>query len=296
MTDRIFRNSCISFALLCAALTAHAAPPPERVSPRDGAVQILVPGGEFVMGVDDPEAPMADEQRPPHQVKLSSFWMDKYEVTNEQYAKFLNSLIAEGGAKWQDSEVYGTVYTRVLLEHPLCGLVLDLAQRRVLVKKGQEKFPVMPVSWNSASEYATKMGRRLPTEAEWEYAARNSDGRRYPWGNEWHANWANVNSGKPAAVDAFPKDLSPFGIVGLAGNVREWVQDSYEIGFYASAPKEDPVNNSGKGSSRVIRGGSYLFTEWDARNTSRMHGVVMDGNPQPAMGIRTAESAEPPKN
>ncbi|MDD5705506.1 MAG: SUMF1/EgtB/PvdO family nonheme iron enzyme [Kiritimatiellae bacterium] len=279
--------------LLC-ALAANATPPQERVSPKDGAVQILVPGGEFVMGVDDPAAPMADEERPPHPVKLTPFWLDKYEVTNEQYAKFLNMLIAEGGTNWTDRQVFDAAYSRVLMEHSLCGLELNLAQRCVSVKKGQEQFPAMPVSWQAATEYAARMGRRLPTEAEWEYAARGTDGRRYPWGNVWQAKWANVHSGKPSAVDAFPRDVSPFGIVGLGGNAREWVQDYYEIGFYASSPKDNPVNSGGKGPARVIRGGSYVFTEWDARATSRCRGLVSDHNPQPATGIRTAEDAHSP--
>jgi len=292
MTNRISRNCCLIIALFCVALATQAVPPQERVSPKDGAIQVFVPGGDFVMGVDDPTAPMADEQRPPHQVKLTGFWMDKYEVANEQFANYLNALIAEGGKAWSDRQVHATVYGQVLIEHPLSGLTLDLKARKVNVIKGHERFPVFPVSWSAAAEYAKKMGRRLPTEAEWEYAARGADGRRYPWGNEWNPKWANVKSSKPAAVDAFPKDLSPFGIVGLAGNVREWVQDCFGINYYASSPRENP-RNDGPSGERVMRGGCFAFTEWDARTTSRYYGTVNDGI-SPAVGFRTVESVPPP--
>ena len=166
-------------------------------------MQMYVPGGEFIMGVDDPEAPRADEQRPPHPVKLSPFWMDKYEVTNEQFVRFLNQLLAEGGKQWTDRQCYETVYSRVLIEHPLCGLEFDLKHRHVTVKEGKQKFPAMPVPWGTAVEYAAKMGRRLPTEAEWEFAARGTDGRRYPWGNDWNPRYANVHSGKPCGCGRF---------------------------------------------------------------------------------------------
>lgn len=268
---------------------------PERTSPADGAVQVYVPGGEFTMGVDDPEAPMADEQRPPHKVRLSPFWMDKYEVTNEQYARFLNALLAENGTNWTDRQAFESVHARVLLEHPLGGLEYNARQRRVTVKPGRNRHPVMPVSWQAATEYADRMGRRLPTEAEWEFAARGTDGRRYPWGNEWHARWTNVGTRAPAAVDAFPKDVSPFGVIGLAGNIREWIQDCYDINFYASSPKNNPVAGPGPGASgsmRVVRGGSFMLTEWDARTTSRYRGIVSDNRPQPGMGIRTVGNAD----
>jgi formylglycine-generating enzyme required for sulfatase activity len=278
--------------LLCWALVVHAAPQ-ERISPRDGAVQVLVPGGEFIMGADDPQAPLADEQRPPHPVTLSPFWMDKYEVTNEQFARFLNELLATEGKQWTDRQCFEGIHWRVMIEHPLCGLEFDLAQRLVTVKKGKDNFPVMPVRWAAAAEYAAKVGRRLPTEAEWEYAARGTDGRRYPWGNDWNPKWANVQSKGIVAVDAMPTDRSPFGIIGMAGNVREWVQDFFSMDFYAASPKDNPVN-TGNSPERVMRGGSYMFTEWDARTTSRYCGIIHDGI-SPAVGFRTVERADPGK-
>ncbi|MCC6579030.1 MAG: SUMF1/EgtB/PvdO family nonheme iron enzyme [Phycisphaeraceae bacterium] len=292
------RFPCFSWVFLSVILVAgervlHAQTAQQRISPTDGAAQVLIPGGEFFMGADDPEAPLADEQRPSHAVKLSAFWMDQYEVTCEQFARYLNQMLEKNAGQWTDRQCFELVHGYILIEHPQCGLTFDPAKKQVTVKTGKEKFPAMPVAWNAAHQYALSVGRQLPTEAQWEYAACGTDGRRYPWGNDWNPSLANVHTQTVAAVDAFPGDCSPFGVIGLAGNVREWVRDVFSLTWYATSPRQDPANLSiGNTWERVIRGGSFLFTEWDARATSRYYGTVNDGI-APAVGFRTVEPASP---
>jgi len=276
-------SSVLAVASLLALVVARAsareetpAPGPgERISPGDGAVQVYVPPGEFTMGVDDPENRYEDAERPPHRVKITrGFWLDKCEVTNERYVKYLNRII---GDETDPPKIVGAVLGKLDIDHPLCGIELDLAQRRCTVKPGHEKLPVMPVKWPGANDYCVQMGKRLPTEAEWEYAAGGPDSRRYPWGDEWRAGWANVAAVRPAAVGSHARDASVFGALDMAGNVREWVRDKFDVAFYSESPLENPVNATGAWQyvDRVIRGGGFAFTEWDSRTTSRGHRKYM---------------------
>ncbi|NOY80720.1 MAG: formylglycine-generating enzyme family protein [Kiritimatiellaeota bacterium] len=266
--------------------------PNERLSPADGAVQVYVPPGQFVMGADDPESPYEDAERPPHRVKITrGFWLDKFEVTNERYAQYLNTLIAK---ETRPAKIVGIVLGRVDIDHPLCGIRLDVKKKLCKVKPGWEKLPVMPVKWTGANEYCRAMGKRLPTEAEWEYAARGPDGRKYPWGSQWHPDWANVGTGKAAPVGSHPKDVSPFGVMDMAGNVREWVYDKFDVRYYSQSPLENPVNAAGawQNVERVVRGGGFAFTEWDSRTTSRGHRKYLYY--PVATGFRCAEPGPPP--
>jgi len=278
--------------------------PNERISAKDGAIQVYIPPGEYIMGVDDPEMPYEDAERPPHPVKITKgFWMDKYEITNEQFAGFLDKLLAGQGpaAKMhkfskdcKPEQVYSMFRGRVDLEHPFCGLELDIDRRVVRVKPGWEKLPVMPVTWTGANEYCTTMGKRLPTEAQWEYAGRGADGRKYPWGNKWRRTWANVATGKLAKIGSYPKDVSPFGVMDMAGNVREWVYDKFDLKYYSESPRENPANYAGAFAyvKRVIRGGGFAFTEWDSRTTSR--GNRRYTSHPVGTGFRCVESGPPP--
>jgi len=267
----------------------------ERISEKDGVVQVWIPAGSFIMGVDDPEMPYEDAERPPHPVNITrGFWMDKYEVTNEQFALFLNKYM-EKEKVTEYPQILMRALGKVDLDHPLCGIKLDEATKIFSAKRGWEKVPVMPVNWAAAREYAEFFGKRLPTEAQWEYAARGQDNYRYPWGNEWNPSRANVSSDKPKPVGTHTKDISPFGVMDMAGNVREWVYDRFDKKYYSESPQDDPVKTAGAWEwvLRVIRGGGFAFTEWDSRTTSR-------GNRAYAYfpvgtGFRCIETGEPPE-
>jgi len=285
--------------ILAACHVAHtqgAAPrhaPIERLSPRDGAAQVWIPAGKFTMGVDDPEMVYEHAERPPHEVTITrGFWLDKYEITNEQYAEFLNRFVQKE-KHTEPHQIIMAALGLIDLDHSLCGVVFDRATARFAVKEGWERLPAMPLKWTGANRYCQTMGKRLPTEAEWEYAARGAGGLKYPWGNEWHPEWANVATGRPAAVGSHLKDVSPFGVRDLAGNVREWVADRFDAKYYSNCPAKNPYHAAGAWSNvhRVIRGGGFAFTEWDSRATSRGHRWY--GYYPVGTGFRAAESGPP---
>jgi len=218
----------IAAAALIAAgvwlVRSSAAPAPE-ITGSDGAPAILVPAGTFTMG--------DDEESPRREIYLEAFYIDRFEVTTGRYAKFLE---ATGSVSLPDG-----------------WEALDL-------DRGDE-LPVVGVDWNDAAAYCTWAGRRLPSESEWEKAARGTDARRYPWGDDPpdldRANYENFSpeayDGGLTEVGTHPAGRSPFGVHDLAGNASEWVADWYSESF----PAGDVRNPKGPetGSSRVIRGG-----------------------------------------
>ena len=301
MLAKTILSSASTVALVVGLCATHARAatskpgPTERTSPRDGALQVWVPPGTFIMGVDDPQMVYEHAERPAHEVTLTrGFWMDKYEVTNAQYARFLNTYMQKE-KHTQRHKIVGAALGMVDLDHALCGIVLDKKTQKFAPRPRRGRLPVMPLRWTGASRYGVTMGKRLPTEAEWEYAARGAKGLKYPWGNPWRPKWANVATGKPAPVGTHPKDASPFGVMDMAGNVREWVNDKFDAKYYSTSPAKDPVNAAGRWQyvRRVIRGGGFAFTEWDSRTTSR-------GNRRyiyypVGTGFRCAESGPSPK-
>ena len=206
------------------------------VHPVDGASMALIPAGSFEMGdsKDEPEAWMK-WSRPVHTVELDAFYMDVHEVTVGQFRKFV--------------EESGYVY----------NLWDDVA-----VFSPTGKHPMIWVTWDDATAYAKWADKRLPTEAEWEYAARGGlIGKRYPWGDEIthdHANWGNTVSGKDkwnrcAPVGSF--DPNGYGLYDMVGNVLEWCSDWYDPDYYSNSPLRNPQGPS-TGEWRVLRGGSWL--------------------------------------
>jgi formylglycine-generating enzyme required for sulfatase activity len=198
----------------------------------DGALLVFVPAGEFTMGSDDGNS---DEQ-PAHTVYLDAFAIDRTEVTNAQYAR----CVQAGACRPPGSS---SSYTRA----------------NYFADPRYADHPVIYVSWDDARAYCAWAGRRLPTEAEWEKAARGTDGRTYPWGDEWDASKANTSEAGPGdttPVGAYPQGASPYGALDMAGNVWEWVADWYGEDYYRESPGENPLGPA-SGTNRVVRGGSW---------------------------------------
>ena len=243
-TCRAFREA-FDAALAGAISASEPRADSERLSPvmrdTDGYEMVLIPGGPFLMGADR------------RTVHVDPFYIDRVPVTNEQFAAFVRATGYE-----PEDENRG----RFLLH------VRDPATARRLAK-----HPVVFVSWVDARAYATWAGKRLPTEAEWEKAARGTDGRKYPWGREeptkTRAHFGQ-RGGVTAPAGSFPKGASPFGVLDLAGNVLEWCEDMDDPDFYARGPDHNPRHVEGReGAARVMRGGSFLHGARALRTSAR---------------------------
>ena len=202
--------------------------------PAAPAGMTLIKGGTFTMGTDDPS--YVPDWRPAHSMSVGDFYLDTNEVTNEDYARFVRQTRYPAPKHWVDGS------------YP----------------KGEATLPVYNVSWFDAKAYAEWAGKRLPSETEWEYAARGTDGRIYPWGNEWIDELSNSGEdkrGKPVAVGQFLRGASPFGILDMAGNVSEWVADDFKL-YPGSTAK--PL-----AGYKVYRGGSWAFPKTQLLTVAR---------------------------
>ena len=196
------------------------------------AEEVGIPAGTFDMG-----APSGTEF-PLHSVNISLFHLDRYEITNERYQACMDAGCC-------DPPTYDGSYSgrQPYFRNP------DFAQ-----------YPVIFVTWEMANQYCYGLGKRLPTEAEWEYAARGNDGRMYPWGSEppdtQRANFDMPRDGDTGPVGAHLLGVSPFGIQDMAGNVWEWVNDWHDPDYYNQSPLDDPPGPE-TGAAKVVRGGSF---------------------------------------
>jgi formylglycine-generating enzyme required for sulfatase activity len=217
---------------------------PEKIKPKNVGPMVLVPAGEFTMGNNEG----GDDEKPEHKVFLNAYYIDVYEVTVGQYAKFLEFTSIFPPPKWT-----------TMNEPP------------------HQNRPVVNVDWADANNYCKWAGKRLPTEAEWEKAARGTDGRIYPWGNDppdpLRANygkekgkWNNHDALLP--VGQLKAGKSPYGIYDLAGNVWEWVNDWYDQDYYATSPSQNPPGPK-SGKYKVMRGGSWDFAPESLRSARR---------------------------
>ena len=226
----------------------------------DGMTLLYVPAGEFTMGSEDGY----DAEKPIHTVYLDAFWIDRTEVTNAMY----EVCVADGGCNPPNNE--SSVNREVYYGHPEF-----------------DDYPVVYVTWNDANEYCSWADRRLPTEAEWEKAARGENANVYPWGDDAPDNTLlNFNSavGDTTEVGKYPNGASPYGALDMAGNVWEWVED-----WYGAYP-DNADNNPDYGTTyRVQRGGSFHFNEIAVRSTFRL-GVAPDVSIY-EMGFRCAMDA-----
>ena len=242
----------------------------ERVNPKDGSVLVWTPAGEFEMGTQSPDKGQwrrywgpalveygeADEW-PKRRVKMSGFWISKYEVTNTQFEKFVIATnyktdAEKAGWGWQLQSDFKRKFVK--------GAYWKNAWQDSIGLKERMKCPVVNVSWNDALAYCRWAGLALPTEAQWEYAARGPQSSKFPFGNRWELNKTVSLDGHPktnvAEVTSLPEGASWVGAHHMAGNVNEWCLDFHDLDHYAKAGNSDPVGPE-TGIAHVIRGGSW---------------------------------------
>ena len=207
-------------------------------SPSDKPNTVYVPGGEFVMGSDDNN----EDETPQQMVFLDAFNIDVYPVTNVEYKEFVDATSHQAPRNWNEGS-----YTEDKGDHP-----------------------VIWVTWHDAVAYAEWAGKRLPTEAEWEKAARGTEGLMYPWGNDFDSARCNSNEAGikgTTSVGSFPDGVSPYGVMDMAGNVWEWTADWYDA--YRGSIYE--FSRFGE-EYKVLRGGSWFdgadFVRSSARNSA----------------------------
>ena len=234
---------------------------------RDSAPMVFVPPGEFTMGSNDGDS----DEKPVHTVYLDAFWIDKFEVTNTQYAACLNAGACKSPSQ-NNSNTRGGYFGNPQFNN----------------------YPVIYVSWNDANAYCAWTGERLPTEAEWEKAARGTDGRVYPWGNEWdqtRLNWRDsiLRPGDTTADGSYPSGASAYGALDMAGNVWEWVADWYDATYYANSPRNNPKGPA-SGLNRALRGGAWSTDPSTVRASDRSN-YDPDGHID-VIGFRCAQSSQ----
>jgi sulfatase modifying factor 1 len=217
----------------------------------DSVPMVSIPAGVFKMGT--PEGEGRSDEWPQREIYLDEFAIDQVEVTNERYMKFVQAT-----GHRNPPNPYGT------------GTLQSA--------KGVEELPVVQVTWYDSKTYCAWAKKRLPTEAEWEKAARGADGRTYPWGNSpptdkranFDREWEEDKTLHP--VGTMPGGDSPYGVKDMAGNAREWVSDWYDADYYKNASTRNPQGPDKKGIVRSIRGGSWHSPIGDIRVAARGKG------------------------
>jgi formylglycine-generating enzyme required for sulfatase activity len=232
-----------------------------KVSSADGMTQLFVPAGTVKMGGLD--VLLENDEIPAHDVTLDAFWMDQVEVTNGMYNLCVQAGVCRPPVKL-NSDNRGDYFGNPEFQD----------------------YPVIQITWYDADEYCQWAGRRLPTEAEWERAARGDDTRTYPWGgeppNDLNSN-ANNTVGDVTRVGSYPAGASPFGALDMAGNVWEWAADFYSGRYYEESPAINPTgpDNGGLDHLRVIRGGSFQDNLFNLRVSNRGYEVGPDPSALP---------------
>lgn len=235
--------------------------------PDDIDTMVLIPAGDFLMGSEDGQ----DDEKPVHKVYLDAFYIDKYEVTNAQYKKFIDATSYKPPENWNGDKV----------------------------SESQADFstpnkPVVNVSWEDAQAYCKWVGKRLPTEAEWEKSARGGlVGKKYPWGDDISHDKANYRGtdgkdsfGFTSPVGSF--EPNGYGLYDMAGNVWEWCADLYSPDYYKSSPEKNPTGPL-KGTDRVLRGGSAYWLPYALRVSARSS--ALQSKKETEIGFRCAKSA-----
>jgi len=259
----LYLSIAFSFALTACKQSVSKLGVGSMMTGKDRAILLYVPAGKFVMGnkLEDTRAECLkmmkaqslcepiwfNAEQPPHEVELSAFWIDQTEVTNAMYEKCVKDGVCKAPTN-TSSPTHSNYYGNAMFAN----------------------YPVLYANWNMAKIYCNYAGRRLPTEAEWEKAARGTDGRIYPWGSESPNSTSlnyDANIGDVTEVGKYPKGKSYYGAYDMAGNVAEWVNDWFSGTYYKNSPLVNPLGPD-KGQDRVLRGGSFNASVF-VRSTSR---------------------------
>lgn len=239
LTEEKIRLDIASFNI---GKTPPVTPIDKKKSATDGMVQVYVREGEFIMGEDHK---LKKPDSPKHVVYLDAFWMDSVEVTNSMYLKCLRAH----------------------------GCTIPVSDNITYRNWIYRDHPIVYVTWEQANTYCKWAGRRLPTEAEWEKAARGTDGRMYPWGNKQpnprQANFSGSMIQESVSAFRYPLGASPFGVLNMSGNVREWVADWFDADYYSNSPYANPQGPE-TGEERVLRSTSYNEDGREIVVTSRL--------------------------
>ena len=264
----------LSGLTLIAPQLAGGADLPKTATGRDGAPLNLIPAGEFLMGTSISNRDGGRDEYPERRIFLDAFYMDSLEVTNGRYLEFVKAT----GHR--------------LPEHPR-DKKLTLWQGPT-VPAAFKDHPVVNVDWHDAAAYCAWAGRRLPTEAEWERAARGTTGRRFPWGDaeptRTLANYLNQwrNGAGLEPVGSHPQGASPEGVQDLQGNVWEWVADWYDLHYYESGPARNPKGPDA-GTRKVFRGSGWESEAPLLRSAHRLNSDPQNRNH--SLGFRCAIDA-----
>lgn len=226
---------------------------------------VEIPAGSFLMGFDnDNDMEWGDvDEEPVHEVYLDAFYMDRYEVTSQQFSRFLNE---------HPSDVH-----RFIRLDP--SVTLEQGEDGVRPRSGLEQYPANGVSWYGADAYCRWKGKHLPTEAQWEKAARGTDQRIFPWGNKepddkratYRRHFEKLGFKALEPVDSMEQGSSPYGIHHMAGNVWEWVADWYAADYYEESGNSKNPKGPAMGISKVLRGGNWYYKAYYMRTTYRFN-------------------------
>jgi formylglycine-generating enzyme required for sulfatase activity len=254
---------------------AAGTPSTPSSSVKDEAEVVLIPAGEFTMGHKD-----GYDMLPVRRIDLPAFYIDKYEVTNNRYKRFIDATNYK--VPWSHDPTAAAPY------------LWDWQKRIYPTGKGED--PVVLVSWEDAKAFCTWAGKRIPTEAEWEKAARGAKGKPYPWGNDWANGKANTSESglkQTAPAGGFKEDVSEYGVYDLAGNVSEWVED-----YFAPYPGNPLTRYEERNKYRVLRGGSWDYSHSIANGYHRQY--ALPHSQMTSFGFRCVKAADearesPPK-
>jgi formylglycine-generating enzyme required for sulfatase activity len=260
---------CAFPALMTWSLAIAGSPstPTTPASPgNDEAELVQIPAGEFMMGYKGNY-----DTQPERRVHMPTFFIDKYEVTNNRYKRFIDAT----GHKVPWSQ-----------DPAAAAYIWDWQKR--LYPSGKGDDPVVLVSWEDARAFCTWAGKSLPTEAQWEKAARGPNGNAYPWGATWAASKANTSEsklGQTAPVGAFKEDVSPYGVHDMGGNISEWVED-----WFAPYPGNPIISYEEKEKYKILRGGSWDYFYSIAATHHRQY--ALPHSQMTAIGFRCVKAAD----